>query len=97
MVRLETVNGRKGEGDKLVRVWAYGEIFTIEDLLKLLQVYFESEDSAYPIERGGQGRAMLMKAILDVYTGIPLKRVLRTYRLERKKPKTFVIGKGRKR
>ncbi|MEM2514560.1 MAG: hypothetical protein QXU81_09665 [Candidatus Bathyarchaeia archaeon] len=93
MVKFEVIKGRKGPNDRLVKVWAYGEIFSIEALLRLLQIFFEGEDFAYPIEKGKQGRAMLLKAIIDVALGIPIERVLKAYRLNRKRPKTKVVKK----
>ena len=93
MVKFEVVKGRKGPNDKLVKVWAYGEIFTFEDVLHLLKIFFESEDSVYPIHEGFQGKAMLLKAIIDVYSGLPIERILKAYRLNRKQPKTVIIEK----
>lgn len=84
MVYFEVVKGKKSRNDKLVKVFSYGEIFRVEDLLRLLNFFFESEDSNYPINQGKQGRAMVLKAIIDVYSGIPLERVLETYRLKSK-------------
>ncbi|MEM2995449.1 MAG: hypothetical protein QXI91_05500 [Candidatus Bathyarchaeia archaeon] len=93
MVKFEIVKGQKGPNDKVVKVWAYGEIFTFEDILRLLKIVFESEDSVYPISEGYQGKAMLLKAIIDVYSGLPIERVLEFYKLNRKGRKTFVIEK----
>ena len=93
MVKFEIVKGQKGPNDKLVKVWAYGEVFTFEDILRLLKVIFDSEDSVYPIKEGFQGKAMLLKAIIDVYSGIPLERVLKFYKLNRKGRKTVIIEK----
>jgi len=93
MVKFEVVKGRKGEKDRLVRVWAYGEVFAFEDILRLLKTMFESEDSIYPISEGYQGKAMLLKAIIEVYTGLPIERVLESYKLNRKGRKTVVIEK----
>ena len=90
MVKFEVVKGRKGPEDKIVRVWAYGEVLRFSDLLFLLKHYFESEDSYYPVHQGFKGRAMLLMAIVEVYTGIPLSRVLKGYKLERK-TKTLII------
>jgi hypothetical protein len=92
MVKFEVVQGCKGPNDKLVKVWSYGEVFTYEDILKLLKVVFESEDSTYPISEGYQGRGMLLKAILDVALGLPIERILKAYRLERKNRKTVIIS-----
>lgn len=93
MVKFEIVKGQKGPNDKLVKVWAYGEVFTFEDILRLLKIIFESEDSVYPISEGYQGKAMLLKAIIDVYSGLPIERILDFYKLNRKGRKTFVIEK----
>lgn len=93
MVRFEVVRGQKGLQDKLVKIWAYGEVFSFSDLLFLLKHYFDSEDSYYPINKGFKGRAMLLMAIIEVYTGIPLSRVLKSYKLERKTKKTVIIEK----
>ncbi|MEM3873794.1 MAG: hypothetical protein QXU45_01475 [Candidatus Bathyarchaeia archaeon] len=93
MVKFEVVKGQKGPNDKIVRVWAYGEVFTFEDILRLLKIIFESEDSVYPISEGYQGKAMLLKAIIDVYSGLPIERVLEFYKLNRKGRKAVVIEK----
>ena len=93
MVKFEVVKGQKGPNDKLVKVWAYGEVFTFEDILRFLKIIFESEDSVYPISEGYQGKAMLLKAIIDVYSGLPIERVLEFYKLNRKGRKTLVIEK----
>ena len=93
MVEFEVVKGKKGPDDKLVKIWAYGEVLSFSDLLFLLKHYFESEDSYYPIGKGFKGRAMLLMAIIEVYTGIPLSRVLKNYKLERKTEKTVIIDK----
>jgi hypothetical protein len=93
MVKFEIVKGQKGPNDKLVKVWAYGEVFTFEDILRFLKIIFESEDSVYPISEGYQGKAMLLKAIIDVYSGLPIERVLESYKLNRKGRKTLVIEK----
>jgi hypothetical protein len=93
MVKFEIVKGQKGPNDKLVKVWAYGEVFTFEDILRFLKIIFESEDSVYPISEGYQGKAMLLKAIIDVYSGLPIERVLEFYKLNRKGRKTLVIEK----
>lgn len=81
MVYFELVQGRKSGNDRLVKVYSYGEIFTVADLLRLLKVFFDSEDANYPISQGMEGRAMLLKAIIDVYSGISLEKVLRKYKL----------------
>ena len=96
MVLLEIVRGRKGPNDKLVLVYAYGEPLSFSELLTILKYYFESEDSYYPVKEGFQGKCMLMKAILEVYSGLPLKQVLRNYGLERKGKKLNIIDKRKK-
>ena len=93
MVKLELVPGRKGPNDKLVLVTAYGEPLSFSDLLFILKHYFESENSYYPKERGFLGSTMLIEAILEVYSGIPLDSILKKFRLDRKIKKTVVIEK----
>ena len=88
MVLFKVVPGRKGVNDRVVLIWAYGEALTFADLLFLLKTYFESESAVYPVSEGYQGRCMLMKSILEVYSGIPLERVFKFYRL---KPKAQII------
>ncbi len=83
MVRFEVVPGRKGPGDKLVKVSAYGEVLSFSEILFLLDKYFRSEEGYYPKPRF-EGSCMLLKAIIEVYSGIPLEMVLKKYRLERK-------------
>lgn len=87
MVYFELIKGRKSGNDKLVKVYSYGEVFTVEDLLRLLQAFFESEDANYPINQGKERHAMLLKAIIDVYSGIPLEKIIEKYKLNRKKVK----------
>lgn len=87
MIRFKVVPGRKGRGDKLIKVWANGDVLTIRDVLFILKNLFEAEDALYPISRGKQGRALILKAILDVYSGIPLERVLQDYGLNGGRPK----------
>ena len=92
-MRFEVVPGRKGPNDKLVKIWAYGEVLSFSDLLFLLKNYFESEDDYYPPDKGFKGRAMLMNAIVDVFSGISLSRVLKEYKLERKAKNTVIVEK----
>jgi len=96
MVLLEIVKGRKGPHDKLVLVYADGEPLSFSEVLTILKCYFESEDSYYPVNEGFQGKCMLMKAILEVYSGLPLKHVLRNYGLERKSKKLNIVDKREK-
>ncbi len=82
MVKLEVVQGKKGPNDKLVLLTANREPLTIEHLLTILSIWFESEDSVYPPSEGYEGRAFLMKAIVDVFAGRKLETVLQRYRLK---------------
>jgi hypothetical protein len=84
MVQMQMQQGNKSSKDKIIRIWADGEIITLEDILTMLDVIFKSEDSNYPIEVGFEGRAYFLKAIVDLACGIPLERVLKAYRLKRK-------------
>lgn len=82
MVKVRIEKGRKGPNDRIVKIWANGEILTFHDLLQILKVVFENENFLYPIDKGFQGKTMLLKAIIDVYSGVPLTTVLTTYKLK---------------
>jgi hypothetical protein len=84
MVQFEVVPGRKGPDDQLVKVWAYGEVLSFREILFLLDKYFRSEEGYYPKPRF-EGSCMLMKAVLEVYSEIPLEMVLKKYGLDRKR------------
>jgi hypothetical protein len=92
MVKLEVVPGRKGPNDELVLVYAYGEPLSFHDLLFILQKYFRSEESHYPKPRF-LGSCMLMEAIVEVYSGVELGKVLSKFGLERKTRRTVIIEK----
>ena len=92
MVQLEVVPGRKGPSDQLVKVYAYGEVLSFSDVLFILDKYFKSEEGYYPKPRF-QGSTMLLKAIIEIYSNIPLEDVLKHYQLDRKIKKTLVIEK----
>ncbi len=87
---IKVEKGRKSENDLIIRIWAKGEIITIKDILRILDIIFKSEDSNYPISKGFEGRAKFMKAIIDVYSGIPLEDVLEKYELKRKRKNNSV-------
>jgi hypothetical protein len=85
MVIIKIEQGNKSSNDKIIRIYANGEIITLEDILKMLDIIFKSEDSNYPINQGYEGRAYLLKAIIELACGIPISRVLKNYKLEKKK------------
>jgi len=89
-VKFEIVPGRKSEKDKLVKIWAYGEVLSFSDLLFILGHYFRSEEDYYPKPKY-EGSTMLLKAILEIYSGIPLETVLRKYKLHRKTTRTVIV------
>jgi len=86
MVFMKIEQGNKSSEDKIIKIYANGEIITLEDILKMLDIIFKSEDSNYPINQGYEGRAKFLKAIIELACGIPLNRVLKNYKLEKKKP-----------
>lgn len=92
MVKLEVVPGRKGPKDELVRVYSYGEVLSFSELLFVLDKYFRSEEGYYPKPQY-EGSCMLLKAIIEVYSGIPLQKVLKKYGLERRASKTIIVEK----
>jgi hypothetical protein len=81
-MRLEVVQGRKGPNDKVVLITANREPLKVEHLLWILQQWFESEEACYPQSRGYEGKAMLFKAIFDIYNGCRLEAVLERYSLK---------------
>jgi hypothetical protein len=84
MVRLVLVDGRKGVGDTLVLVNAQGEPLAFSQILLILKHVFESEDSYYSPNDGYDGKAYMLKAIIDVYSGVPFNKILERYNLENK-------------
>lgn len=95
MVRFILVQGRKGENDVLVEVYAQGEVLSFSEVLFLLDKYFQSEEDYYPKPKY-EGSTMLMKAVLEIYSGIPFETVLEKYGLSRKTRKLDVEDKRRK-
>jgi len=87
---IKVEKGNKSSQDKIIRIWANGEIITLIDILRIIDIIFKSEDSNYPISKGFEGRAYFLKAIIDVYSGIPLKHVIEKYELKRKKKNNSV-------
>jgi hypothetical protein len=81
-MKLEVVQGRKGPHDKVVLITANREPLKVEHLLFILQQLFESEDMCYPLNEGYDGRCLLLKAIIDVYSGHKIETVLRRYFLK---------------
>jgi hypothetical protein len=81
-MKLEVVQGKKGPNDKVVLITANREPLKIEHLLWILQQWFESEEACYPITEGYDGKCMLLKAIIDVYSGHKIETVLKRYSLK---------------
>jgi len=81
-MKLEVVQGRKGPHDKVVLITANREPLKIEHLLWILQQWFESEEACYPITEGYDGKAMLMKAVIDIFSGHKIETVLKRYFLK---------------
>ncbi len=92
-MRILIEKGNKAENDKVIRLTAYNEKVTLAEILKILDVVFKAEDECYPKPQY-QGSCMLMKAILEIYSGFPFDKVLKRYGLERKASKTVVIEKS---
>lgn len=91
-MRIVIEKGIKAEKDRVIRLTSYNEKVTLEEILQILDVIFKAENECYPKPKY-QGSCMLMKAILEVYSGIPLEKVLANYGLTRKGSKTVVIEK----
>jgi hypothetical protein len=83
-MKFEVVQGKKGPHDKVVLLTANHEALKVEDLLYILKIWFESEEADYPPSMGYEGKAMLLKAIIDIYSGHPIEAILKRYNLKRK-------------
>ncbi|MCS7123934.1 MAG: hypothetical protein NZ932_00740 [Candidatus Bathyarchaeota archaeon] len=84
MVHFVVEKGRKSEGDFVIRVYSYGEVWSLEHVLRLLKIIFDSEKRNYPIEKGFRGSAYLLNAITEIAFGRDVELVLADYRLKRK-------------
>lgn len=85
--RFVVERGSKGPEDKIIKVWSYGDVLTLEDILRSLDIIFRSEDSYYPKPKC-MGSTMLMEAILEIYSNFPIEQVLRKFLLARKELKS---------
>jgi DNA-binding IscR family transcriptional regulator len=83
--------GKKAEGDRVIRLTANNEKVSLAEILQILDVIFKAEEECYP-KPHFQGSCLFMKAILEVYSGIPLEKVLANYGLK-KASKTVVVEK----
>ena len=88
---FEIVKGRKSDGDFIIRVYSYGEVWLVSDILQLLKIIFDSEKANYPIEKGFRGPAYLLNAITEICFGRDLELVLKDYKLS--KPRVQIIEK----
>ena len=93
MVLLELVDGKKGLGDTLVLVTAYGEPLTFGEWLFLGKCYLDSEAMYYPVQNGYVGKAMLLNALTEISQGVPFDRVLERYQLKRKGKSLKIVDK----
>jgi len=84
MVHFEVLKGKKSEGDYVIKVFSYGEVWHIEHILRLLKIIFDSEKCNYPIAKGLKGPSMLLNAITEVAFGRNIELVLKDYGLKRK-------------
>jgi hypothetical protein len=84
MVQFFVLKGKKSEGDYMIKIYSYGEVWSLEHVLRLLKIIFDNEKANYPIERGLRGAAYLLNAITEVAFGRDVELVLRDYRLKRK-------------
>ena len=68
------VDGKKGLGDTLVLVTAYGEPLTFGEWLFLGKCHLDSEAMYYPVQNGYVGKTMLLNAINEISQGFHLRR-----------------------
>jgi hypothetical protein len=84
MVQFVLERGRKSEGDFVIKVYSYGEVWSLEHILRLLKIIFESENANYPLKSGKRGACLLLHAITEIAFGRDIELVLRDYQLKRK-------------
>lgn len=93
MVLFVLERGRKSAGDVVVRVYAYGEVFSLAEFLFLAKQIFDSEGSCYPVSRGFVGKAMLLNALNELSHGVCFEKVLERYGLKRKGKTVNVVDR----
>jgi len=94
MVHFVVEKGKKSEGDYVIKIFSYGEVWSIEHVLRLLKIIFDSERANYPIEKGLKGPSMLLNAITEIAFGRDVEAVLEDYGLKRKSgPKVQIFWK----
>ena len=84
MVQFVLERGRKSEGDFVIKVYSYGEVWSLEHVLRLLKIIFDSEKCNYPIEKGLRGPVYLLSALMEIAFGRDIELVLKDYQLKRK-------------
>ena len=82
---FEVVKGRKSQGDLVIKVYSYGEVWHLGDILQLLKIIFDSEKCNYPIEKGFRGQAYFLNAIIETAFGRDLELILKDYKLPKGK------------
>lgn len=93
MVMLTLVAGKKGPGDILVLLTAYGEPLTFEEWLFIGKCMLDSESSYYPLSQGNRGPCLLLEALLEISFGVNFEQVIARYGLDRKNRKLNVEDK----
>ena len=84
MVQFFVLRGKKSAGDYVIKIFSYGEVWSLEHILRLLKIIFDSEKCNYPISEGKRGPAYLLNAITEIAFGRDIELVLRDYQLKRK-------------
>jgi len=84
MVQFFVLKGKKSQGDYIIKVVSYNEVWSLEHILRLLKIIFDSEKCNYPIEKGLRGPVYLLNAITEIAFGRDIELVLRDYQLKRK-------------
>jgi hypothetical protein len=81
-MRLEVVQGKKGPNDKVVLITANSEPLKLSICFGFSSNGLKARNACYPITEGYDGKAMLLKAIIDVYSGHKIETVLKRYFLK---------------
>ena len=82
MVSFRLEQGTKGNADRRVIVVNTGreEWWTFTDLLRFIDLFMQNEDRIYPPPRF-KGRKMLLNAIEDIYSKVPMETIKKRYKL----------------
>ncbi len=89
MVEFILRSGNKSPQDCMVFLVAKDEVLTFQEILFILLHIFNSENDYYPISDGNLGKGMMISAICCLAIGVPIKTILKKFKLPMKKLRTL--------